>query len=330
MQGKKLKNSLTVENRKKQWKTRKPRFAIDEHEAKSVLQSFAPAIWEELLGFQDALDWSIEAVLQEFGGYRLEYMKSGCSILTGADYMVRNYDYHPKTYEGRYTLYQPDDQGYAVLGPSQRITGRMDGMNEKGLALGYNFMHRKKPGDGFICNMIARIVLETCATVDEAIELLKELPHRHSFSYIVLDEQEETYVVEATPRSIAVRQANVCTNHFEKLTDENRRYLIDSYQRLEAMQHHQKVINDAEQAFRLLNDTDPGVFSDQYKNWAGTIHTSAYLPKRKQAWFALGGDREPFVIDFSAWLKGKNLKTNRIWGEVNTELPFAHMDEGVR
>src|SRR5699024_3460028 len=149
-------------------------------------------------------------------------------------------------------------------------------------------------------------------------------------SIIVMYEKKYTYVVESSPRSISVRKANVCTNHFEKLTDENRRYLIDSYQPLEAMQHQQKVINDAEQAFRLLNDTDRGGSSDQYKNWTGTIHTSAYSPKRKQAWFALRGDREPFVIDFSAWLKGKNLKTNRIWGEVNTELPFAHTDEGVR
>src|SRR5699024_1046770 len=144
-------------------------------------------------------EWDIEQTLQEFGGYRLEYVRSGCSILTGSDYMIRNYDYHPKTYEGRYMVFQPSDQGYAVIGPSQRITGRMDGMNEKGLVMGYNFMHRKKPGYGFICNMIGRMVLESCATVEEAIAMLKEIPHRHSFGYTILDKREETYIVEATP-----------------------------------------------------------------------------------------------------------------------------------
>ena len=330
MQGKLLKDSNTIENRKKQWKIRRPRFTIGEEVVKKVMKQFAPAIWDELLGFQDALEWKIEDVLQEFGGYRLEYMRSGCSIFTGTDYMIRNYDYHPKTYEGRYTIFQPTDQGYAVIGPSQRITGRMDGMNEKGLAMGYNFMHRKKPGDGFICNMIGRIVLETCANVGEAISLLKEIPHRHSFSYVVLDETGETFVVEATPRGVEVRRSNVCTNHFELLKHENRYHLDDSYKRMDAIEAQKDQINNAYQAFRMLNDTDKGVFSKQYKSWAGTIHTSGYLPKQKKAWFALGGDREPLIFDFHKWLQGENITTKQILGEVDTDLPFVHMESNVR
>ncbi|MBP2258521.1 C45 family autoproteolytic acyltransferase/hydolase [Virgibacillus alimentarius] len=329
-QGQLLKDSLTVENREKQWKIRKPRFAIDVNEAKAAIRSFAPGIWDELLGLQDALEWSMAKILQDFGGYRLEYNRSGCSILTGPDYMIRNYDYHPKTYEGRYTFFQPSDQGYAIIGPSQRITGRMDGMNEKGLALGYNFMHRKKPGDGFICNMIGRMVLESCANVDEAVSMLKEIPHRHSFSYIVFDDKEETFVVEATPRGVEVRKSNVCTNHFELLKHENRFHLDDSYQRMEAIRAQQNQATDAIRAFRLLNSTDKGVFSKQYKNWSGTIHTSAYFPKQKIAWIALGGDRDPMIFDFAKWLKGENVKTTRIYGEVETDLGFPHIDRNTR
>lgn len=330
MQGELLKDSYTIQNRKRQWKIRRPRFKINESEVKKAILPFAPGIWDELLGLQDALKWSIEDVLQEFGGYRLEYVRSGCSIFTGSDYMIRNYDYHPKTYEGRYTVFQPSDKGYAVIGPSQRITGRMDGMNEKGLSLGYNFMHRKKPGDGFICNMIGRIVLETCANVGEAILLLKEIPHRHSFSYVVLDEAEETYVVEATPRGIEVRKSNVCTNHFEIMGHENRYHLADSYKRMDAIEEHRVQVTDAYQAFRMLNDPDKGVFSNQYKNWAGTIHTSAYFPKQKKAWFALGGDRKPILFDFGKWLQGEKIMTKRILGEIETDLPFVHMEGNVR
>ncbi|QHE51006.1 C45 family peptidase [Pontibacillus sp. HMF3514] len=330
MQGDLLKDSLTVRNREKQWKLRKPRFTVEEQEVKDAITKYAPGVWDELRGIRDALEWPMERVLMEFGGYRLEYVRSGCSILTGENYLIRNYDYQPKTYEGRYIFFQPTDQGYAIAGPTQRITGRMDGMNEKGLVLGYNFMHRKKPGDGFICCMIGRLILESCANVQEAVEMLKEIPHRHSFSYVVYDASGETYVVEATPRGVEVRQSDVCTNHYEIMKQENRNYLKDSYKRMDAMNEKKKAISEGYQAFRLLNDTDQGVFSKQYKNWSGTIHTSAYFPQEMKTWIALGGDQEPIEFDFDEWLQGDSIPQKRIEGEVDTELPFVHMDENAR
>ena len=88
------------------------------------------------------------------------------------------------------------------IGPSQRGTGRMDGMNEKGLVIGYNFMNRKNPGDGFICCMIGRLIVESCANVGEAVAMLKEIPHRHSFTYVVYDKSGDTYIVETSPRNV--------------------------------------------------------------------------------------------------------------------------------
>ena len=73
------------------------------------------------------------------------FKESGCTVFQGKDFMVRNYDYHPATYDGRYLLFQPNDGGLAQIGPTSRVTGRMDGMNEAGLTMGYNFMHRKHP-----------------------------------------------------------------------------------------------------------------------------------------------------------------------------------------
>lgn len=51
-------------------------------------------------------------VIREFGGYYLEYGRSGCSIFTGTNYMIRNYDNHPQSYEGCYMIYKPSDYGY--------------------------------------------------------------------------------------------------------------------------------------------------------------------------------------------------------------------------
>jgi predicted choloylglycine hydrolase len=328
-QGERIKDSVTIKNRENQWLVRKPRFKVELEEAKQAITRFAPGIWEELLGLQAALKWSIERVLQEFGGYRLDYARSGCSIVTGSDYLIRNYDYHPKTYEGRYVFFQPTDQGHAILGPSQRVTGRMDGMNEKGLAVGYNFMHRKNPGDGFICCMIGRLLLEACANVQEAVDMLKEIPHRHSFSYVVFDKSGETFVIETSPRGVEVRRSQACTNHFERMTHENRNHLGDSIRCLEIIKDHQCRSLSAKDAFRLLNDTDKGIFSKLYSSWAGTIHTSAYFPGELKAWISIGGDQEPVVFDFAEWLEGKDIEMEKIRGQVDTDIPFIHMDVGA-
>jgi len=327
-QGMILKESILVKNREQQWKVRKPHFRIDVKETKQVFEKIAPLIWEELVGIQDALEWTMERVLLEFCGYRLDINKSGCSIYVGEDYLIRNYDYHPKTYDGRFMLYQPIDGGYAIIGPSQRCTGRMDGMNEKGLTMGYNFMNRKRPGDGFVCNMIGRLILELCATTEEAVDLLKEIPHRHSFSYTLFDNRGDIpYIVETSPRRVEVRQGYSCTNHFKIMTEENRHNLDDSKKRLEIIENMQTNGLNGEEAFRLLNDSDKGVFSKLYGSWAGTIHTSAYFPTEMEAWFALGGDQEPVRFDFAKWLRGEDLPSDRIEGEVDTDIPFVNMEK---
>lgn len=327
-QGMLLKDSILIQNRENQWKVRKPRFRIDIEKTREVFQGLAPRIWEEFLGLQDALGWKMERVLLEFGGYRVNILPSGCSIYCGENYLIRNYDYHPKTYDGRLTVYQPSDGGYSIIGPTQKITGRCDGLNEKGLAMGYTFMNRKRPGDGFVCNMIGRLILELCANTGEAVELLKEIPHRGSFSYVLFDKYSEApFIVETSPRRVEVRHGYSCTNHFKVLTEENRHKLDDSIKRMKVMENNQVQRLSGNEAYRLLNDADQGVFSKLYGDWAGTIHTSAYFPKEMEVWFALGGDQKPSKFDFSKWLDGEDLRIERIFGEVDTDIPFVSIEK---
>lgn len=327
MQGESLKNSLILPNRKKQWGPRPHHFIIDESVFKHVIKRFAPGIWDELHGLADALKWPIQDAIREFGGYYLEYGRSGCSIFTENSYMVRNYDNHPHSYEGRYLLFQPTDQGYATMGPSMQITGRTDGLNEKGLAMGYNFINRKKSNDGFMCNMIGRIILEVCATVDEAVSLLKELPHRHSFSYVLLDTRGKSLVVEASPREVVTREANFCTNHFETLIEENRYRMDESLQREKAMKNQSNTVSNSYDAFRMMNDSDKGIFSSNYGAWAGTLHTASYHPNELKAGFALGGDKKPLLIDFGKWLDGEDFNITRIRGSIPSSAAFVNMIE---
>ena len=278
-QGELLQNSPILPNREKQWKPRKNRhFLVDPKTYKDIMAKIAPALLEEIRGLADALHLDMEKAFRLFGGYYLERTQSGCSIFTDSNFMVRNYDSHPRGYEGRYMLYQPTDTGYAIMGPTMQITGRIDGMNEKGLVMGYNFTHSKKSGDGFLCNMIGRLILETCANVDEAISLLKEIPHRHSFSYVLLDKNGISYVVEASPRSVAARESNVCTNHFHLLDEENRYRQEETREREQRILDKQQNTMNPYDAFKVMNSLAHGIFSKKYDAAAGTIHTSAYFP----------------------------------------------------
>ncbi|GIO21547.1 C45 family peptidase [Oceanobacillus sp. J11TS1] len=323
-QAEKLKNSPILTHRKALLDNRWRNFLVDEREVEDVFKTFSPAIWEEIKGLSDGLGLPWNDCLREFGGYYHEYGRSGCSIYTQRDFLVRNYDNAPNTYEGRYVLYAPTDTGYASLGPSMQITGRTDGMNEKGLTMGYNFVNRTKSGDGFICNMIGRLLLENCATVEEAVQLLRELPHRNTFNYVLLDTAGKSIVVEVSPRSFFVREANSCTNHFDQLKDENRYRFDESLERLERIHEKQQLVQTPYEAFRMLNDTEQGIFSEKYGSWAGTLHTALYLPRELSAWIALGGNRQPFIFSFKKWLQGNKLRATKIKGSLNATDTFIN------
>lgn len=328
MQGELLKDSYLLKNRQKQWASQRRRhFIIDIETAREHFLNFIPSMLDELQGLADALNWPIEDAYREFGGYYVEYERSGCSILTGSEFMVRNYDSHPGYYEGRYVIYQPTDSGYATIGPSMQITGRTDGLNEKGLAMGYNFVNRVGSADGFLCNMIGRIILETCATVEEAIDLLKEIPHRTTFSYVLTDLSGETYVVEASAQRVVARKSNISTNHFEVLTEENRYRTQESIQRQEAIKEQNSDQLNLIKAYQLLNNRDQAIFSEKYDASAGTIHTAAYLPKEKKALFAIGGNRMPVTFDFADYLAGNRTNIKRIRGKLDFHTPFVNMNQ---
>src|SRR5690625_3745131 len=144
MQGNLLKDSPILANRKKQWQSmRKTQFTTNEFEYIRLMNNIAPNLLEELQGLADALQISLHESIREFGGYYKEDGRSGCTIFVGNEFMIRNYDNDPLSYEGRFVLFKPTTEGYATIGPSMQITGRTDGMNEKGLAIGYNFINTK-------------------------------------------------------------------------------------------------------------------------------------------------------------------------------------------
>ncbi|GEK57810.1 hypothetical protein CHL76_05375 [Marinococcus halophilus] len=302
------------------------KYDVPVEDVKKLYQLYVPGLWEELKGLAEGLEWTFRDVLQEFSGYQASKVRSGCSGLMANGMYIRNYDYLPSTYEGRFLFTKPTG-GPGTAGFAQRIIGRSDAMNEYGLSVGYHFVHRIKPKPGIVCSNLLRIVLETCRTTKEAVRLLQELPHRHSFNYSMMDASGEGAVVEASPRGTAVRPAGevACTNHFNvpSMQQENRHLMGNSREReahIRSIDWNRETVYSA---FRRFNHDTDMIYSNDYEHWSGTIHTAQYLPAEKNIYVGIGGNRYPALLPFASWLNAEPMRITKIRGAVDTEMPFS-------
>lgn len=281
--------------------------------AVNIISRFLPELIDELRGLSEGLNMPFEEIVFRFSGYFQE-VKSGCSIVMNDGFMTRNYDQHPKSYDGRLILYKPEHR-YATIGSSMLVTGRTDGMNEHGLVVGYNFVSVKGRTDGLTCNIITRILLETCQNIEEAITLLKLIPHRTAFNYCLLDKSGSYCVVEASAEGVFVRQDNICTNHFFIQDHLNPLLSSNSKNRYELMKSTYEAKQTLEAIYPLMNDRTYGIYSSRFDLDDGTLHTSAFQPDKLIMYISYGRDRYPVAIDFKSWIQGERILIRKIKGE---------------
>ncbi|MET1032773.1 C45 family autoproteolytic acyltransferase/hydolase [Domibacillus tundrae] len=325
--GDKLKQSPLFAVHQKRRKKSLRSYDINFQQVKRYFYTYAPVMWEEFEGLAESLGWSLYDVIHEYSGFQADDVNSGCSAMMSGGVFARNYDFHPRTYEGRLLLWQPD-HGYASVGISGRMVGRIDGMNEKGLVIGFHFVNRRRAEDGFTCSVIARIVLDSCATTEEAIALLSSIPHRHSFNYSLYDASLQSAVVEASPRGIHVyKETTACANHFVsgELSGENRYHTIESKERLHALKGYSQTPRSAEKAYELFNDPAYGIFKKKYGSWAGTLHTTVYEPESLHVLIGIGEQARPLPVDFGRWVSGERLPVTRLFGRIHSKESFVHM-----
>ena len=70
------------------------------------------------------------------------------------------------------------------------VSGRLDGMNERGLAVGLHLVKARPRFPGLTSTLLVRRVLDSCATTAEAIDLLRRLPHAMKYNYSMLDAED--------------------------------------------------------------------------------------------------------------------------------------------
>ena len=295
---------------------------IDPLKAKKILTELSPNLLEELKGIANELNIELDTIIKLYSGYNLAFPSMGCTTLIQEDYYVRNYDFSPEVYDARIVFSNPI-KGYASVGFSQNVIGRLDGMNEKGLVVGLHFVNDEYKGEGFLATTIVRLLLDQCSTIKEAVHFISTIPHRFCYNYSITDVSGEGVVVEASPDKQIVHTNNplICTNHFESVTiqEKNKKTIHGSIERKEYVGRLVKEELSPIAAYQHFNDGNSPLFFKYYKEHFGTLHTVVYLPKDLSVIIGVGENCEPVIFSLKEYLDGEVILPKVIKGLINRQ-----------
>ena len=196
-------------------------------QCEKVVGQYAPELLDEMRGLAEAAELDYEVLMTLILTVPFEPQDvPSCTVLAitpertadGRPIVGRNYDFFYDISEEVATTYRTYPEGrYASLGDCDIWVGRDDGLNEAGLfvAMARFFYPGLQPGLTFW--LIVRFLLDRCATVDEGLELILNVPHAQSFTYLLADRSGKAAVAEPTIEGIEVRYPQdgllVMTNH---------------------------------------------------------------------------------------------------------------------
>ncbi len=146
---------------------------------------------------------------------------SGCTQTGSAGRLLRNYDFPPDDCEGtiaRSHFLRP------VLGMQEAGWGLLDGMNDAGLVVSLTYGGREVHGPGFAIPVVLRCLLETCETVPEAVERLRQIPVMIPQNVTLVD-AEQAVTVYVGPDTELTKAPDACAaNHqYLPVSDEQER-----------------------------------------------------------------------------------------------------------
>ncbi|MGM0845617.1 MAG: C45 family autoproteolytic acyltransferase/hydrolase [Bacillota bacterium] len=294
---------------------------INVHEMKSIYENYAPHLIKELEGLAEGLSISFENAAAMFSGYDVPKTDAmGCSAFMTDEFYVRNYDFAPGLYDGLFSLVQGDNV-LASAGYNLQLIGRHDGVNERGLAAGLHFVSYDLYRKGISPWTAIRMVLDKCSLVDEAIFMLKEMPHAACYNFSIGDGEGNRAVVEATPESVKVRKGegvSVCVNHFEEeeLQNKNRPSLEGSLRRGIHLMGLKENNLTHELAFNHFRSKHSPIFFRDYDQLFGTLHTFSYGYRDSRILSSIAQSSEVLNIDFQEWVKGKDVPIESIGGFI--------------
>lgn len=145
-----------------------------------------------------------------------------CSAVTskidGRRFGVQTWDWHVELAEFWHTQ-EVRGPGFAFVGLTEQGILAKIGVNSAGLALHFNILgHRDDGPRGIPMHVLAAVVLSECASVDEAVAVIRDAPIGSSSAFTMLD-SDTAVSVEMSPAGVFAvleRDGSVQrTNHFQ-------------------------------------------------------------------------------------------------------------------
>ena len=242
-----------------------------------------PPLLDELHGYADAQGLRFDDVLRGVCRQSMRsrimaqtptYPEGGCSSLAviGADGHVRvgrNYDFHT-VQQVRQRLRLRPAIGHASVGMRGSVPGgRYDGVNDAGLFICLHVALSDEPAQprpGVPFHLLPRLVLETCDTTSQAVDLLLHVRHLHPFNYLIADAGGALAVVEAHPDAVRVAQQGgdfvAAANHYrhpDMAGFQHGRRLTHSQGRLAGLYAQSAALRQAGDLTPALTDHASGV-----------------------------------------------------------------------
>ncbi len=294
---------------------------IDYVNMMSIFTYFAPHLIDELEGLAEGLQLPLHKTAALFSGYDVPKTEAmGCSAIITKDYYIRNYDFSPMLYDGCFSLLQPENAN-STAGYNLQAIGRHDGVNNHGLALGLHFVSNNAYTKGLSAWTSIRMILDTCTNLDEAIHMLKEIPHSACYNFSIGDKFGNIAVVEVSPDKVIVRgnpSLLTCVNHFQdkSLKKKNRPSIEGSIKRNNYLQSFKEShFTQSEMFHSFANKSSPVFFTD-YDNLFGTLHTFSYSFKDSRILTAIAQSNQVLDIDLEEWVNGTDIDQHILTGVI--------------
>ncbi len=285
-----------------------PAAAINQIESKqqlSLFRQYFPNQLEEMQGTAD----EIKTPVEQLAYLSASYLRGGncCHFILPGRIMQNQQDILARSYEFSESM---DDMNisrisspgvYTHMGSAMMWHGRYDGINEKGLAvtmsaggLPVSSLEGLLPPiqDGFQFWTLIRAVLETCQTVQQGIDLIKDVPLCGNPILMLLDAAGDQARVEVLGNQIAVKSIRAedeefplaATNHFQDLSAPKVPVFKQSHTRLKTIEDFQNsknkfTLQDVQTFLDMLYPQ--GVSCNYYQEFFGTLRSMIFNPKEK-------------------------------------------------